>query len=207
MRLSITIWSLFSLPLLYLFYKLGFQILILEDYSHFIFTLTQGYLGTFPSDPIKFISDITGITALQFLIATLAVSPLKKYLHINLRKKRRLLGLITFFYAFLHMFLYLLLDHELDLLSLFREAFDKWFIFLGMASLLILLFLTLTSTKKLFTKYFAWHQLLYLATIFISLHYLLSQKIITTTPILYVTLLVLLLLTRMTKFKAIFFHS
>lgn len=199
MKVGIIIWSLFLLPLLYLFYKLGFQIMILEDYSHLVFKLTQGYFGAFPADPIKFISDITGITALQFLIATLSVTPLKKFTLINLKKHRRLLGLMTFFYAFNHMFLYLLLDHELDLFSFIKEAADKWFIFLGMASLFILFFLTLTSSRRLFSRYLAWHQLIYLVAVFVSLHYLLSQKIVTLTPILYVSIIAILLMSRLTK--------
>jgi methionine sulfoxide reductase heme-binding subunit len=184
-----------------MFYKLGFQIEVLQNYSKTLFKLSSGYFGLFPSDPIKFISDITGITALQFLIVTLAVTPLKKVTTINLQKQRRLFGLISFFYAFLHMFLYLLLDHELNLISLLEEAVDKWFIFFGMASLLILLFLTLTSTKKGFAKYIKWHQLIYLAAFFISLHYLLSQKIVTLTPILYVSIVLILLLTRYKKIR------
>jgi len=201
MKIKILIWLLFFLPLLYLLYRLGFQIPLLQEVSKSIAYFTDDFLGGFPSDPIKFISDITGVTALQFFIVTLSVSPLRKHSIINLQKSRRLLGLMSFFYAFIHMFLYLLLDHELSLISLFSEAFDKWFIFFGMASLLILLFLALTSTKRLFARFVTWHQLIYLAAILISCHYLLSQKLITITPLLYVTVLLLLLLLRKDKIK------
>lgn len=201
MKIKLLIWILFVLPIVYLLYKLGFEISLLESYSKRLQTLTGGYFGGFPTDPIKFISDITGITALQFFIATLSVTPLKKYNIINLRKQRRLFGLMSFFYALSHMFLYLILDHQLSLSALFKEAFDKQFIFFGMASFLILLFLALTSTKKLFTQFVQWHQLIYLAAIFISFHYLLSQKVITFTPILYVGILFILLLLRKDKIK------
>jgi len=204
MKTKILIWTLFFLPLLYLLYKVGFQIPLLESYSKAFQTLSHNYFGAFPTDPIKFISDITGITALQFLIATLAVTPIKKYTSINLRKNRRLLGLMSFFYAFNHMFLYLLLDHELSVIALFQEVLDKKFIFFGMVTLLILLFMSLTSTKKLFARFIKWHQLIYLAAIFISLHYLLSQKVITLTPLLYVTVLFILILFRFNKIKKLF---
>lgn len=176
----------------------------------FLALLPLGYLSyrlfwDLPTDPVKFISDITGITALQFLVATLALSPLRDHLKINLLKHRRILGLISFFYAFGHMFLYLLLDHSLSLVALFTEAADKKFIFFGMASFLILLFMALTSTKKLFRRFISWHQLVYLAALFITFHYLLSQKILTTTPLIYSTLLLILLLLRYKKIKKVLF--
>lgn len=203
MKTKLFIWVLFLLPIFYLLYKLGFELSLLESYSKAFQTMTQNYFGGFPTDPIKFISDITGITALQFLIATLSVTPLKSYTAINLRKQRRLLGLMSFFYALSHIFLYFLLDHELSLSSLFTEAFDKQFIFFGLASFLILLFLAMTSTKKLFARLIKWHQLIYLAAIFISFHYLLSQKVITFTVILYVTIVFTLLFLRKDKIKNI----
>lgn len=201
MKMKIFIWFLFCLPIFYLLYKLGFQMPILEEYSKDFQHLTANFLGGFPADPLKFISDITGLTAVQFLIATLCVTPLQRYKIINLRKNRRLLGLMSFFYAFNHMFLYFLMDHELSLPSLFIEALDKKFIFFGMGSFLILLFLALTSTKKLFARFIQWHQLIYLAAIFISFHYLLSQKIITFIPLFYVSILFTLLLLRKDKIK------
>ena len=201
MKSKIFIWTLFFIPILYLLYKLGFQIPLLETYSKSFQTATHNYFGSFPTDPVKFISDITGITALQFLTLTLFVTPLKRYKIINLQRSRRLLGLMSFFYALSHMFLYLLLDHDLNIIALLEEAFDKQFIFFGMASLLILLFMALTSTKKLFAKFIKWHQLIYLATIFISFHYLLSQMIIGMSALLYVTTLLLLLILRKDKIK------
>lgn len=200
---KIVIWILFFLPILYLLYKVGFAIPYLDVYSKSFQMFTHNYFGTFPTDPIKFISDITGITALQFLIATLMVSPLKKYSKLNLHKSRRLLGLMSFFYAFNHMFLYLLLDHDLNPIALLKEAFDKKFIFFGMATLLILLFMALTSSKKLFVKFVKWHQFIYLAAIFSAFHYLLSQKVITLVPLFYVLVMSLLLLLRFDKIKKV----
>ncbi len=183
MKIKLLIWSLFFLPIIYLI---------------FYFPISN--------DPVKLLSDVTGITSVQFLIATLIVSPLKKYFALSLHQ-RRVLGLMSFFYAFCHMFLYLLLDHELSLLSLLNEALDKWFIFFGMSSLFILLFLALTSSKKRFAHYYKWHQLIYVAVPLISTHFLMSQKIITIRPIVYVSILIFLLLIRSKKIIKIFQKS
>ncbi len=185
MKIKLLIWILALIPLSYLIYRLFFDL---------------------PTDPIKFISDITGITALQFLIATLTVSPIRTVTKINLIKHRRLLGLITFFYALGHMFLYLLLDHDLSFTSLLQEAADKKFIFFGMASFLILFFMALTSTKQRFRRFVKWHQFVYLAAVFIIVHYLLSQKIITLTPLIYTAIILLLLLFRFKKIKRLLFR-
>lgn len=178
MKMKLTIWILFFLPLFYLIYTLNYYQL---------------------ADPIKFISDITGITALQFLLTSLTLTPLRSYTKINLIKQRRLLGLMSFFYAFNHMFLYLLLDHELSIIALLEDALDKKFIFFGMAAFSILLFMTLSSTKKLFKKFVKWHQLVYLALVFIAFHYALSQKILSQTSMIYLAIILLLLLLRYKK--------
>lgn len=193
MKLKLVIWVYAVGVILYMLYRLGFAIESLAPFSALLYSWSGGFLPHFPQDPIKFISDITGITALQYLIATLSVTPMRRHLKINILRHRRLLGLMSFFFALLHMTLYLWLDHEWKFSSLLDEAVDKKFIFFGMMSILMLTFMALTSTRSLFARYNRWHKMIYLVAIFIALHYYLSRKVMSLEPALYILLLLGLL--------------
>lgn len=71
---------------------------------------------------------------------------------VNLIKYRRTIGLFSFFYAFLHMLNFVILDMKLDLSTVLKETLEKPFIYLGMSTFLILLFMAITSLKILFWK-------------------------------------------------------
>src|SRR5579863_3043861 len=76
----------------------------------------SGALGLM-ADPVNFITHQTGYWALFLLLASLAVTPLRR-LHPklgNLIRFRRLLGLYSFFYATLHLSTYLFLYSGYDL--------------------------------------------------------------------------------------------
>jgi sulfoxide reductase heme-binding subunit YedZ len=111
------------------------------------------------NDPIKYIFTCTGLSSLVLLILSLCISPLKKVY--NLLKYRKMIGVFSFFYAFLHFMNFFILDAELSVVFVVKETLDKPFIYLGMISFSILLFMALTSTKKLFAKFKKWHKLVY----------------------------------------------
>ena len=56
----------------------------------------QGGLGV---DPVKTIEHTLGLWALKLIVATLAVTPLRRFTGINLVKFRRATGLVAFFYV------------------------------------------------------------------------------------------------------------
>lgn len=126
------------------------------------------------TDPIKYIYVITGAISLTLLFFTTTISLFSKW--INLIKYRAMIGLFSFYYALLHFLNFLILDMELDLKFALDESIDKPFIYLGIIAFFILLFMTITSTKKLFKKYRKWHKLIYLALILVSIHFFMSQK-------------------------------
>jgi sulfoxide reductase heme-binding subunit YedZ len=125
-------------------------------------------------DPIKFIYKVTGSTALTLLYITTTLSLLRR--SVNLLRYRRTVGLFSFFYALLHMLNFLILDMELDLVSALNETFDKPFIYLGMASFLILLFMAITSHRLLFPQYVKYHKVIYVALLLSSIHFVMAQK-------------------------------
>ncbi|WP_226962111.1 sulfite oxidase heme-binding subunit YedZ [Sulfurimonas marina] len=125
-------------------------------------------------DPIKYIYTVTGATAITLLYATTTISLVKKI--VNFIKYRRTVGLFSFFYALLHMLNFIILDMELDLEFAIQETLDKPFIYLGMSAFFILLFMAITSLKKLFSKFYKYHKVIYIAIILVTIHFIMAQK-------------------------------
>lgn len=138
-------------------------------------------------DPIKYIYTITGATATVILFASITLSLITKW--INLIKYRRMIGLFGFFYAFLHFLNFFILDAELDFSFVIKETLDKPFIYLGMIAFFILIFMALTSTKKLFKKYNKYHKLIYLSLILITIHFIMAQKSLSILQLLYILII------------------
>ncbi|SMP86778.1 sulfoxide reductase heme-binding subunit YedZ [Epsilonproteobacteria bacterium SCGC AD-308-P11] len=95
---------------------------------------------------------------------------------VNLIKYRRTIGLFSFFYAFLHMLNFVILDMELDLSTVLKETLEKPFIYLGMSTFLILLFMAITSLKILFGRFYKYHKVIYIAILLATIHFVMAQK-------------------------------
>ncbi len=193
------IWFFALLPLMYIAYKIGWGFEYSRYISSFIYQSGGSFLGTFPNDPLKFTADILGISAVQFLIVTLTITPLKSYLKINLVKYRRLLGLWAFAYAFMHSLFFFFVENEGSVSMMLSDAYKRPFVFFGLSAFLILLMMAMTSPKKLYSKFVKWHKLVYLAAVLIALHFMMSQKIIGTEVLVYVGILGALLVLRLLK--------
>ncbi|MEO6367083.1 MAG: protein-methionine-sulfoxide reductase heme-binding subunit MsrQ, partial [Steroidobacteraceae bacterium] len=99
-------------------------------------------------DPVKRLIHACGITALNILLITLAVTPLRQITHWNhLLRVRRMLGLFAFFYAVLHFTCYAWLDQGLDIKAIGADIVKRPYITIGMAALLLLIPLAVTSTN------------------------------------------------------------
>lgn len=151
-------------------------------------------------DPTAEIASVTGLSALWLLVATLAVSPIRALSpRISwLVQFRRLLGLFVFFYATLHMLTWLGLYAGFDPNTIETDILRRRFIFMGVATYLLLLPLALTSTTWAIRKLGGrnWnrlHMLIYLAAITAMAHYWWKVKTGVISPAPY-TLVVLLLL-------------
>ena len=192
-NIKLLIWIFALTPLIYGSYLFFWTIGLMPE-------SLRGLVGEKVADPVKFILDLSAITAVQFLIASLLVTPFKKFLKFNLIKQRRLLGLWAFAYALIHFSLFLMqlfLDTGFDPESIYEELIKKPFIFIGLLAFLILLFMALTSFKKLYAKFVKWHKLVYVAIMLIAIHFMMSQKILSFTEGIYIFVFILLLLVRM----------
>jgi len=195
------IWIASLLPLVYA--ALRFSVELHPQWLHDILVFLEGYvhliLTKTPTDPLKFLSDLVGNSALWMLALTLFVTPLRSFIGINLLKYRRLLGLFAFFYALIHALLFVGIDQQFDLFGVQHEVMTKPFIAFGMGAFVILLLMALTSSKKLYVKFRSWHKLVYIAVVLIAVHYLMSHKTVTLTHVAVVGTLISLLALRLVK--------
>ena len=153
-------------------------------------------------DPVQKLNRELGDWALIFLMVTLSVGPLSKILkRKNLISLRRMLGLLTYFYAVLHLTSYIIIDLQLDWHEFVKDVTKRNFIILGMTSVVLLTPLALTSNnislKILGSK--SWkklHYLVYPAAIIAIIHFFMMIRADYHRPIIYASLLFALLIYR-----------
>ncbi|MBA1156304.1 protein-methionine-sulfoxide reductase heme-binding subunit MsrQ [Microvirga mediterraneensis] len=150
------------------------------------------------ADPMRYLEQALGLWALRFLIATLAITPLRQLFNINLLRYRRALGLLAFYYAALHLTTYLVLDQGLDMAAIVADIVKRPYITIGMATFVILIPLAVTSNNAAIRRMGgqAWaklHRLVYLAAIGAALHFLLVVKSWPPEPIVYAAIVAVLL--------------
>ncbi len=169
-----------------------------------IWVVYLAYTNQLGADPAKEIVDDLGQWAIRFLILTLCASTFSRRLHIRvLLQHRRMIGLFALFYVLLHLFAVatFILGWRVDLLI--RELTDRPYIMLGMAALLLLTPLGVTSTKgwqkKLGRRWSTLHKLIYPATLLALLHLVLLIRASTLEAIVYSFLICLLLTERLYK--------
>ena len=151
------------------------------------------------ANPTEFIQHFTGDWAIRLIVATLAVTPLRKLLGVpGLIRFRRMIGLFAFFYAGLHFLTYLWLDKLFDFPAMLKDVGKRPFITAGFAALACLVPLALTSTagwiRRLGGK--RWqrlHSLIYVTATAAVVHYYWLVKSDIRQPMLYGTLVALLL--------------
>ncbi len=147
-------------------------------------------------DPGQVITESLGIAAFQLLLATLTITPLRKLTGWNgWMRCRRMLGLFAFFYAVLHVlaFLQLILGWG-DLWSTFTK---RPYIVVGAAAILLMIPLTVTSTKKMMKRVGRWwkpvHRLIYVSAVLVWVHFLWQARSDVTEMAVYGAFLLILL--------------
>jgi DMSO/TMAO reductase YedYZ heme-binding membrane subunit len=141
---------------------------------------THGQLG---ADPQNRALHITGMTALIFLMLTLAVTPVRKITGWNwLSHFRRMLGLYAFFYASVHFFIYFGLERGYSVSAVIQDTVKHNFILFGMTALLLMIPLAATSTNGIIkwmgaAKWKRLHQLVYVSAIAAVTHFAMFGKL------------------------------
>jgi len=148
----------------------------------------QGATGGLGVEPIKALEHGLGAWALQFLIAGLAITPLRRGLGLNLMRFRRAIGVLAFYYLCLHLLVWLALDVR-NPAQIWADIVKRPYITVGMAAALLLLPLALTSNnlsvRRLGGRWRQLHRLVYPAVLLGAVHFVMLRKGLQLEPLLY----------------------
>ena len=167
------------------------------------FLSARAYHGQLGANPIEFVQHFTGDWTLRFLLITLSISPFRKLLNLpDLIRFRRMLGLFAFTYVCLHFLTYIGPDQAFDFAAMLKDVAKRPFITVGFTGFVLLIPLAITSTKAWIRRlggrnWQALHRLIYVAALCGVVHYYWLVKSDHRLPILYASLLALLLLYRL----------
>jgi len=150
------------------------------------------------ANPVEKLLHELGRWGLKFLLVTLSVTPLRRWTGWYwLIGYRRMLGLFAFFYVLLHFVVYAVLDQGLDIGAIGEDILKRPYITLGMAGLLMLIPLAVTSTRgmmrRLGKRWQKLHRLVYVIAIAGVWHFYWQVKLDTLAPTMYALVLALLL--------------
>ncbi|OCP18713.1 MULTISPECIES: protein-methionine-sulfoxide reductase heme-binding subunit MsrQ [unclassified Ensifer] len=162
-----------------------------------------GATGRLPGNPVKEFEHLLGIWALRFLVATLAITPIRDIIGVNWLRYRRALGLLAFYYVVMHFLAYFLLDQVLNIAAIIADIARRPFITIGMAGLVMLIPLALTSNnwsiRRLGNRWNRLHKLAYVIAAAGALHFAMSVKVVGPEQTTYLALVTLLLCWRLAR--------
>lgn len=150
------------------------------------------------ADPVRRLIHACGITALNLLLVTLAVTPVRELTGWqDLQRLRRMLGLFAFFYALAHFAVYAVLDQNLALAAIGADIIKRPYITIGMLALLLLVPLAVTSTRgmmrRLGRRWTRLHRLVYVIAALGLWHFWWQVKLDIREPLLYVAVFAVLM--------------
>ena len=146
-------------------------------------------------NPIEYITRATGDWTLRFLLATLAITPLRRTLNVpDLIRFRRMLGLYAFFYGCLHFVTWMWLDKFFDLNEMWADVVKRRFITMGMFGFVLMIPLAVTSTAGWIRRIGGknWqrlHRLIYVSAVAAVIHFSWKVKADMRDPAIYAAIL------------------
>jgi len=159
-----------------------------------------GLTGGLGVEPIEALEHEYGKLALQLMILSLAVTPLRRLTGLNLLRFRRAIGLLCFFYAACHLLVWLVLDVQIPA-QIVADVLKRPYITIGMLGFALLLPLAATSNtlsmRRLGRRWHRLHRLAYVAAVLAALHYVMLAKGFQLEPLAYLAAVVALLATRL----------
>jgi sulfoxide reductase heme-binding subunit YedZ len=155
------------------------------------------------ANPIEKLTHETGAWALRFLMASLAITPLRRLSGWRIvLQERRTLGLLAFLYASLHLSIYAFLDQGIGSGDaspavqwgyLVEDIAERPYITVGFATFLVLAVLAATSTRgmtrRLGRRWKPLHRIVYVAGAGAVIHFLWLVKADTREPLIYAAVL------------------
>jgi sulfoxide reductase heme-binding subunit YedZ len=191
-RSALSLWVLGSDPIRRGLYIAG----MLPAVWYFYLGLTD-QLG---ADPQNMLERALGLWALRFLVAGLAITPLRRLGGPSLLRYRRTVGLLAFYYACLHLTVYMVLDQGLDFAAIWADIVKRPYITVGMLAFVLLVPLAITSNnamiRRLGSRWNRLHKLVYVASAAGAIHFIMLVKAWPPEPLIYAGLVTVLLLFR-----------
>lgn len=150
------------------------------------------------ANPIEELIHRFGKWGLNFLLITLAVTPVRRITgQAWLMRFRRMLGLFAFFYVLMHFLTYAGLDQRFEIAVIVEDVIERPYITLGMTALILLVPLAMTSThammQRLGRRWQKLHRLVYLIAALGVWHFYWQVKQDILEPLIYALILALLL--------------
>lgn len=172
---------------------------------YFFYSAQNGGMGV---EPIKALEREMGQITLQLIIIGLSITPLRKYLGLNLLKFRRTFGLLAFTYVVVHLGIWVFLDMNLRWSQMWTDIWKRPFITIGMVAFLMIIPLAVTSNTLSIQKLGGsmWcnlHKLVYLIALLGIVHFIMVQKVWEVKPFLYLTVTAVLLAVRYNPSKKV----
>lgn len=148
-------------------------------------------------DPVEALELEFGLLGLQFLLASLTVTPLLRLARINLLKFRKALGLLAFGYISLHFLVWFMLDLQLRWALIGTEIVKRPYLTIGFLAFLLLVPLAATSwqgaVRRLGARNWArLHRLVYAAVLLGAVHFLMQEKVWTLESLVYLAIALVL---------------
>lgn len=139
------------------------------------------YTGDLTANPVDYIEDFTGDWAIAFLVISLGITPLRRLTGWNeIIRLRKMFGLVSFLYAFLHVLTWFALVSFFDVPTMVEDIAMRPFITIGMVTFVILSALAATSTKgairRMGRRWAQLHRLVYVAAILGVIHFWMAMK-------------------------------
>ncbi|PYE84209.1 protein-methionine-sulfoxide reductase heme-binding subunit MsrQ [Pseudoroseicyclus aestuarii] len=163
-------------------------------------------IGPYAVEPINVLEREYGLRALQLLVAGLVVTPLMRWTRVSLIRFRRAIGLMAFYFVLAHFAVFVLLDlggffdPGYALAQVWTETIKRPYITVGMAALVLLIPLALTSNdwamRRMRQGWKQMHRLVYVIVPLAGVHFLWLAKGFQIEPILYLVGTALLLALR-----------
>lgn len=166
--------------------------------------LYLGMTGGLGREPISALEHELGQIALQLLIVGLCITPLRRFLGVNLLKFRRTVGVLAFTYVALHLLVWAVLDVQ-SVDRVWADIIKRPYITIGMTAFVLMVPLAITSNNKsvrvLGAVWRKLHLLTYPIAILAAVHFIWLSKVFEPEPLIYLAIILGLLALRVPKVR------
>ena len=165
-----------------------------------VWTFWLGLTGGLGAEPIKALERELGEVALQLLVLCLCITPLRRFLGLNLIRFRRAIGLLAFTYAGLHLLVWLALDVQIPA-QIWADIVKRPYVTVGFTAFLLMIPLAVTSNdrslRRLGPRWRQLHKLTYGVAVLGAVHFIWLSKGFQIEPLIYLTVILALLALRL----------